>query len=337
MKAIPELFSPPVPGQKPVSPQAAVVRQAPAGPSFHDAMGDAQRVALVPAPGRKPSGSTSSSGAPSPSTSPSPSSSGAAVSTAGAPRGGVTSVALQVMQATQQAAGPDGGHFKALLAQASVESRLNPQAKNSRSSAAGAFQFLERTWLDMVRRHGSSFGLGDLSRQISLRNGVPQVTDPATRKKILDLRHDINLSAGMASRYLGECRTQLSRHLGRPVSDAETRIAYVLGVGGAKKLIRTAENHPNHTAADLMPQAAKVNRPLFYERSGEPFTAAEALANMKRRMENDHRSMFASIGQRAEAEGLSQTDVAFDDAGTDVDEDDDGNDSGLPTATSTMT
>ncbi|HYD30766.1 MAG TPA: lytic transglycosylase domain-containing protein [Azospirillaceae bacterium] len=284
MKAIPELFSPPVPGPKPAATQPGA-RPAADGPSFQNALEGVQTASAPPVPGSKPL-----RGVP-------------------GPRAGATPAALQVMQATQQATGGDASHYKALLAQATVESRLNPQAKNPRSSAAGAFQFLERTWLDMVRRHGSSMGLGDLAGKVTVRKGVPHVADAATRQQILNLRHDVKLSAGMASRYLSECKSQLSRHLGRQATDTESRIAYVLGVGGAKNLIRTAETKPEVIAATLMPRAAKANQPLFFSRGGHPFTAAEALDNIKNRMERHQRSMFAAIDEPggAEAAALGQS------------------------------
>ena len=45
--------------------------------------------------------------------------------------------------------------FKSLLASSLSESRHDPTARNKRSTAAGAFQFTERTWLSLVQRHGA--------------------------------------------------------------------------------------------------------------------------------------------------------------------------------------
>ena len=212
-----------------------------------------------------------------------------------------TTDAGRIVQASRQVAGLSGHSFSAILAQATQESGLNPAAKNKSSSAAGPFQILERTWLDLFRRHGSAYGLGDLSRQIESRNGIPVIKDPAVRKQILDLRHDVDISAGMAGRYLGEGRTRLEKRLKRPASEAESRIAYVMGVGGAAKLIKTAEASPGAVAADLLPRAAKANHNLFYDRSsGQALTARETVARLTNRMEKDQREMFAAIDKAAE-------------------------------------
>ncbi|QCO17323.1 lytic transglycosylase domain-containing protein (plasmid) [Azospirillum brasilense] len=207
----------------------------------------------------------------------------------------------QVVLAAQQVAGLSGHSFTAILAQATQESGLDPAARNRSSSAAGPFQFLERTWLDLFRRHGSAYGQGELASAIQSRNGIPSVKDPAVRRQILALRHDVDLSAGMAARYLSEGRDRLEERLKRPVSETESRIAYVLGVGGAAKLIRAAESSPRAAAAELLPTAARSNRGLFYDRaSGRALTASETVARLTRRMDTDQKEMFERIAQAAE-------------------------------------
>jgi hypothetical protein len=207
----------------------------------------------------------------------------------------------RVQMASRQVANISGHSYAAILAQARQESGLDPKARSKTSSAAGPFQFLERTWLGLFQRYGSSYGLGDLSRQIEVRNGVPTVKDPELRQKILDLRYDADLSAGMAARYLAEGRDRLQRKLGRPVSEAESRIAYVMGVAGASKLIAAAGSGDATPAADLLPQAAKANGPLFYDRaSGRALSAEETVARLTRRMESDQKALFAAIDRAAE-------------------------------------
>ncbi len=206
--------------------------------------------------------------------------------------------AERITQASQQVAGLSGHSSSAILAQATQESGLDTSVKSTVSSAAGPFQFLERTWLDLFRRHGSAYGMGDLARQISSRNGIPVVKNPAVRKQILALRHNADVAAGMAARYLAEGRVRLEKRLKRPASEAESRIAYIMGVGGAAKLIRTANTAPNTTAAHLLPSAAKANHNLFFDRrTGRELTARETVARLTNRMENDQREMFAAIAK----------------------------------------
>ncbi|HYG87864.1 MAG TPA: lytic transglycosylase domain-containing protein [Azospirillum sp.] len=258
----------PVPERKPEPPVPGAAGTS--GASFRDVLADTRKG--MPLPGRKPA----------------------------VPAAAATD-AERIVQASRQVAGLSGHSFSAILAQATQESGLNVSARNRSSSAAGPFQFLERTWLDLFRRHGSAYGMGDLARQIENRNGLPVVRNMAARKQILDLRHDVDVAAGMAARYLAEGRARLEKRLKRPVSEAESRIAYVMGVGGAAKLIRTAEASPGAVAAHVLPNAAKANHNLFYDRgTGRALSARETVARLTNRMESDQREMFAAIAKAGE-------------------------------------
>lgn len=207
-----------------------------------------------------------------------------------------SSAARQIIVASHEAARLSGHSAEGIIAQATQESGLNPAAKNRRSSASGPFQFLERTWLAMVRQHGAQHGLGHLSQAISMKDGVPVVNNPVLRKQILDLRHHIGTAASMAGHLLADGRALLSHKLGRPVSEAESRVAYVLGAGGAASLIRAAEKSPQTAASEILPKAAAANHSLFFDRGGRALTAGEAMDSLMRRMDkSEHKKMFAAM------------------------------------------
>ncbi len=65
-----------------------------------------------------------------------------------------------VHAAIRRAADATGVNFSLLVETARRESALNPNAQAGTSSASGLFQFIESTWLDMVRRHGAEHGFG---------------------------------------------------------------------------------------------------------------------------------------------------------------------------------
>lgn len=206
-----------------------------------------------------------------------------------------------VKRASRQVARLAGHSYSSIIAQASQESGLDPSVRSRTSTAAGPFQFLERTWLGLFQRYGAAYGLGDLARQIQVRNGIPSVKDSAARKQILDLRHDVDISAGMAARYLSEGRDRLQRSLGRNVTETESRIAYVMGVAGATKLLRAVEAGDTTPAAELLPAAAKANQPLFFDRSsGRALTATETVGRLTRKMETEQNRLFAAIERAAD-------------------------------------
>lgn len=270
-----QLAQAPIPGRKPDAPAAAA-------PQTQVAQGTTTQVASAPLPDRKPA---------------TPVNPAHLAATEAPTRNGTPANAEErIKAASRQVAGLSGHSYRTILAQATQESGLNPHAKSKTSSAAGPFQFLERTWLDMFRRHGAAYGMGDLADKIQVRDGVPTVKDPALRKQILELRHDVDISAGMAARLLSEGRGRLEQRLKRPVTETESRLAYVFGVGGALTLIRGAEKNPDKPAAELLPGAAKANGPLFYDRkTGQALSVAETLQRLQRKMNVDQRDMFAAI------------------------------------------
>ena len=66
-----------------------------------------------------------------------------------------------VVDAIRQGAEKTGTGFDYLLATAQRESALDPKARARSSSASGLFQFIEQTWLGLVRTEGPKLGLGD--------------------------------------------------------------------------------------------------------------------------------------------------------------------------------
>ncbi|MFD2233296.1 transglycosylase SLT domain-containing protein [Phaeospirillum tilakii] len=175
-----------------------------------------------------------------------------------------------VLSGIREAASATGVPFEYLLAQATRESGLDPQALNSRSTASGLFQFTSQTWLEMIRRHGAKHGLGEQAAAITrAANGRLDITDKALKKAVLDLRHNPGLSAMMAAEYAGDNARILERRLGRSVTAKDLHLAHLLGAGGAVRMLRGLEERPQELAGGILPQAAKANPELFQDRENQ--------------------------------------------------------------------
>ncbi len=97
--------------------------------------------------------------------------------------------APQVTSAIRQAAQTTGTSFDYLIATAQLESGLNPAAQAPTSSAGGLFQSIDQTWLSIVKAVGPALGFGAYAQAIQQgADGRYQVTDPAARDAILNLR-----------------------------------------------------------------------------------------------------------------------------------------------------
>jgi hypothetical protein len=185
--------------------------------------------------------------------------------------------------ALQEASLRTGAEFDHLMSTAMRESSLNPAAKARSSSATGMFQFIEQTWLGMVKQYGAEHGLGKQAAQIFQDSrGRYNVPDATQRREILALRQDPRLSALMAGELSEDNRKVLESRLDREVSNGELYAAHVLGAGGAVRLIRAAGETPSTPAANVFPAAARANRAIFYE-DGRPRTLAEVSGFLTRK------------------------------------------------------
>src|ERR1700685_4222521 len=76
-----------------------------------------------------------------------------------------------VVAALKNAAQATGSDFHYLLGTAMRESSLKPTAQSSTSSAAGLFQFVDQTWLGLIKSHGAKYGLGEMAGSITRDEG----------------------------------------------------------------------------------------------------------------------------------------------------------------------
>jgi hypothetical protein len=181
----------------------------------------------------------------------------------------------RVMSAIQAAAQKTGTGFDYLLRTAQRESSLQPTAQAPSSSARGLFQFIDSTWLTMMREEGRNLGLARYAEQIGRgENGRPTVADPAARREILALRDDPAVSALMAGAFTNRNAQELRSATGRNPTEGELYMAHFLGSGGASRLINLNETNPQATAARMFPDAAGANRRIFFDQ-GRPRTIAE--------------------------------------------------------------
>ena len=197
---------------------------------------------------------------------------------------GVDSLRARVTGAIKQAASSTGASFEYLLATAKMESDFNPSAGASTSSARGLYQFIEQTWLATVKEAGGQLGYSQYADAITkTSSGDYAVVDPTMRRAIMRLRDDPAASSAMAAVLTQSNSFQLTGRIGRRPTDAELYMAHFLGIGGAAKLITSAEDTPRASAVRMFPAAAAANRPIFYDRAGQARSVSEVYTDLATR------------------------------------------------------
>ena len=104
-----------------------------------------------------------------------------------------------------------------------VESDGDPNAKSKRSSATGLGQFLDETWLDMIRVHR------------------PDLAKGRTQAEILELRRDPNIAREITARFTQQNAGML-RKRGLPVTPGTLYLAHFAGGAGAVAILSAAED-----------------------------------------------------------------------------------------------
>ncbi|MEM1132581.1 MAG: lytic transglycosylase domain-containing protein [Pseudomonadota bacterium] len=193
----------------------------------------------------------------------------------------------RVTRAIAQSAARTGVDFNYLLGQAKIESGLNPEARARTSSATGLYQFIDQSWLDVIEKHGEKHGLDWASRAINRHsNGRLSIGDNALKSQIFALRTNPEVAALMAGEFAADNRTYLEGRLGREMAPADLYLAHFLGPNGAHKFLQQHAANPDAKAADYFPKAARANRPVFYNASGEARSFAEIRDHFAAKLES---------------------------------------------------
>ena len=176
-----------------------------------------------------------------------------------------------------------------LMAIADKESAFAPTVKASTSSATGLFQFIDSTWLRVVRDFGAEFGL---EREAALIDSSDGALAPSERRRILAMRNNPYLSALLAAKMLKHDAAKISARIGRDLSGGETYLAHFLGPSDAERFIYKLETEPHYAAPKLLPKPARANRSIFY---GAAHRRAKALT-----VADVHRKFETMMDLRAE-------------------------------------
>lgn len=138
-----------------------------------------------------------------------------------------------------------------------VESSNNPLADAPTSSAAGAFQFIDKTWKNTVKEMGRDYKLND--------------------------RYNPVIAKEVAEFFTEQNRKQLKSFLDREPNYADLYSAHFLGPEASKKFLMMVEDDPSQNASRVFPKEAAANKPVFYKLNKEPRTIKEVYDYFKKR------------------------------------------------------
>lgn len=169
----------------------------------------------------------------------------------------------------RQSAHRTGVDFNYLVAQAQLESGMRPNAEANTSSATGLYQFIEQTWLGLVKEKGQEYGIGWAQNAISSNSkGHLSVANKSLKSSILALRKDPELAANLAGEFASDNSVYLEQRIGRKPESVDLYLAHFLGPAGAAKFLKRMDENPSASAAPNFQKAARANYNIFFDRAG---------------------------------------------------------------------
>lgn len=158
---------------------------------------------------------------------------------------------------------------KIMMAVAEKESAFKPHVKARTSSATGLFQFINSTWLETVKLHGSKHGLSNEADAIKVtyskkkKRTIYKVRNSSMRTHIMNLRKNPYIATLMAGEYIQSARAKLEARTGKAVAQEDVYLPHFLGTNGAGRLLEASASRPDRAAKSVFPRAARANRSIF--------------------------------------------------------------------------
>lgn len=166
----------------------------------------------------------------------------------GSPVSGKATIAAPPQLQTLNPKAPNIGNSDYVSKTVRHESTGNPTAKAKGTSATGAGQFINRTWMHMIDQYRPELMVGKSTREI------------------LNLRNDPVLSREMTAHYANENAAALTK-AGLPVNDTTRYLAHFLGATDAKRLLNAKIGTP--AAQVLSPASVQANRKVLAGKKAE--------------------------------------------------------------------
>jgi hypothetical protein len=186
-----------------------------------------------------------------------------------------STVSPVVANAIDYASARTGVDRQYLWQQARIESGFDPAAKANTSSARGLYQFTEQTWLRTLKTHGEKHGLGEWSAQITQQPSGYCTVASGQRSAVLELRDNPTVAALMAGALATDNGNSLAATTGRKPSAVDLYMGHFLGARGAGRFLKTVNDAPDMPAAQLLPDAARANRTIFFNKNGSARTVQD--------------------------------------------------------------
>ncbi len=178
-----------------------------------------------------------------------------------------------------------GVDFELMITKAMIESDLGRLTKNRKSSASGLFQYIDSTWLTLLKRYGNAIGEAQYAQALqenpkTLKTDIKK-NSRFSRQELLDLRFNNRIAALIKAHQTKEDQAALKHIKNNGIITATDHyIAHMMGIPLAKEFYKTLKNESHIILANSnnsrFQMAARLNPAFFNDQNGTPLSAQNA-------------------------------------------------------------
>ena len=160
-------------------------------------------------------------------------------------------------------------NFELLIVKAMIESDLGRLTEAKNSSARGVFQYIDQTWLTLLKRYGDK-----IKEDIEFDNNLPQ-------EELLNLRYNARIASLIKSYQTLDDEKAVKALKNKGIITATDHyIAHMMGLPLAKEFYALINNESNIILAKSgnshFKRAAKLNPAFFNDHNGNALGAQDA-------------------------------------------------------------
>lgn len=190
--------------------------------------------------------------------------------------------------------------FELLIITAMIESDLGRVTKSSTSSARGIFQYIEPTWLVLIKRYGSRIGQNNYADSIVINTEsyLPEIVSDSqfTIKDILALRDNTKIASLIKAYQLkNEAKIIAKYKAGQRINATDHYIVHMLGLSQARTFYTLLRNESSNILANLknkgFKEAIRLNPTFFYNAQNKALSAAEAYTQFHRKISQQYKRL----------------------------------------------
>lgn len=197
-----------------------------------------------------------------------------------------------LIDAMYRASEKTGVNFDLLALKAMMESDLGRITQSSSSSARGAFQFVDATWLLLIKRYGDRIGYAEYAHAINYDPELKDYfieSDSFSKSDILALRDNEDIATMIKSYQIQDEVRVIKRYKnGAEVNATDHYIVHMLGLAMAKTyyelLMAESPIILTNLKNQYFAQAIAVNKSFFYDANGNGLNAAQSYARFQKKV-----------------------------------------------------